>query len=90
MHIEFDQAKRAITLQERGLDFADANQVFDAPNATRQDARKDYGEPRYQTIGLLRGRAVIVVWTPRGTARRIISMRYCHDSEAKAFGLGRS
>jgi uncharacterized DUF497 family protein len=23
------------------------------------------------------------VWTPRGSARRIISMRHCHEREAK-------
>ena len=87
MRIEFDEAKRAITLQERGLDFAEAGAVFAGVHATRPDARKDYGELRYQTLGVLQGRPVMVVWTPRGAARRIISMRYAHDSEAKTFYL---
>jgi uncharacterized DUF497 family protein len=26
---------------------------------------------------------VVFVWTPRGVARRIISMRHCHEREAK-------
>lgn len=89
MHkITFDAPKRARTLAERGLDFADAAIVFDGPTATVEDTRSDYGEPRYQTMGLLHGRAVMVVWTPRKTSRRVISMRYAHDEEAKAFGLG--
>jgi len=25
----------------------------------------------------------VFVWTPRGSARRIISMRHCHEREAK-------
>lgn len=29
MHIEYDEAKRAATLHERGLDFADAARVLD-------------------------------------------------------------
>ncbi|QXL83539.1 BrnT family toxin [Comamonas sp. NLF-1-9] len=88
MRIEFDADKHAKTFAERGLDFADAQYVFDGVTATRPDERQDCGEPRLQTLGLLRGRAVAVVWTPRGDARRIISMRYCHDSEIQTFGLG--
>ncbi|MGH8118432.1 MAG: BrnT family toxin [Rhodanobacteraceae bacterium] len=88
MHrITFDAAKRARTLAERGLDFADAAIVFDGPTATVEDMRKDYGEARYQTMGLLAGRVVMVVWTPRKTSRRVISMRYVHDNEAQTFEL---
>ncbi|WP_397608149.1 BrnT family toxin [Silanimonas sp.] len=87
MDVEFDPRKRVITLRERGLDFAEASALFAGPTATREDDRKDYGEPRFQTVGVLDGRLVMVVWTPRGDARRIISMRYVHDDEAKAFGL---
>ncbi|MFT4197457.1 MAG: BrnT family toxin [Pseudoxanthomonas sp.] len=88
MEIEFDAAKRDITLQERGLDLADAGQIFSGIHATRTDNRKDYGEPRFQTFGFLYGHAAVVVWTPRGQVRRIISLRYAHEHEAKAFGLG--
>jgi uncharacterized protein len=81
--ISFDPAKRAKTLAERGLDFADAGLVFAGRTATVQDRRSDYGEDRYITAGYLRGRRVVLVWTPRGNARRIISMRYAHASEEK-------
>ena len=50
------------------------------------DSRQDYGEPRIQTIGYLAGRMVMVVWTPRGNARHIMSMRYCNDRERKTYG----
>ncbi len=43
--------------------------------------RRDFGEPRFITAGWLRSRFVVVVWTPRGGARRIISMRYGHADE---------
>jgi len=85
MDISFDPAKRDRTLSERGLDFADAGVVFAGVTATIQDLRQDYGEDRYITIGRLRGRRVVVVWTPRGNARRIISMRYAHASEEARF-----
>jgi uncharacterized protein len=74
MDISFDPAKRDKTLAERGLDFAGVT-------ATVQDMRRDYGEDRYITIGQLRGRRVVLVWTAPGDTRRIISMRYAHASE---------
>ena len=86
MKITFDPAKRAATLQLRSLDFADASLVFAGLIMDVADSRQDYGEPRVQTIGYLAGRMVMVVWTPRGDARRIMSMRYCNDRERKIYG----
>jgi hypothetical protein len=81
MRITFDPAKRAKTLAERGLDFAHAAQIFTGLHATLEDTRRDYGENRFITAGLLLGRLVVLVWTPRGAARRIISMRHAHAEE---------
>ncbi len=83
--ISFDPAKRAITLEKRGLDFADAGLVFAGRNATVQDNRKDYGEDRFITAGYLAERCVVLVWTPRAGARRIISMRRAHADEERAW-----
>ena len=44
MQIEFDPDKRDKTLAERGLDFAQAGDVFAGVNVTAEDARFDYGE----------------------------------------------
>jgi uncharacterized protein len=46
-----------------------------------QNTRRDYGEARYQTVGFLADRMVMVVWTPRNEARHIISMKKCNDRE---------
>jgi uncharacterized DUF497 family protein len=86
MKITFDPAKRAKTLAERGLDFADAAKVFAGPVVEDDDERRDYGERRVITFGVLYGRMVVVVWTPRGSGRRIISMRYASDREKARFG----
>jgi uncharacterized DUF497 family protein len=85
MHIEFDSSKREKTLAERGLDFARAGEVFTEVHVTFSDARFAYGEPRFNTVGLLDGRMVVVAWTPRGEARRIISMRKANDREQARF-----
>jgi uncharacterized protein len=81
MDISFDPAKRASTLQERGLDFAHAGLVFMGETATDQDKRRDYGEDRFITAGYLKGRMVVVVWTPRNGGAHVISMRFCHGRE---------
>lgn len=83
MRITCDAIKREWTLQERGLDLRRAKEVFADTHFTRADDRKDYGEPRFITVGWLDTRLVVFAWTPRGTARRIISMRHCHEREAK-------
>lgn len=85
--ISYDPVKRERTLQERGLDFARAAEVFDAHHYSAEDVRKDYDERRWITVGKLDGRMVIVVWTPRGESeRRIISMRKANEREKESYG----
>lgn len=81
MEIEFDPEKRNKTLAERGLDFARAGEVFAGHHLTAEDTREDYSEPRRITVGKLDGRMVVMVWTPRGEVRRIISMRKANERE---------
>jgi uncharacterized protein len=86
MRIEFDAVKRAATLEERGLDMAAAGEIFEGDTITVPDTRRDYGEKRFITIGLMSERLVIVVWTPRGRKRRIISLRKANDREKALYG----
>lgn len=85
MIIEFDTEKREKTLLERGLDFADSAKVFAGLHFTARDDRVDYGEERFITVGYLDERLVVLVWTPRSEARRIISMRYANDREISRY-----
>ena len=84
MDIEFDEAKRQDTLVKRKLDMAEAGLVLAGPTLTFEDDRQDYGEQRFLTFGMLRGRMVVVCWTQRGSAYRIISMRKTNERETKA------
>ena len=81
MQIEFDSTKRDKTLAERGLDFVRAEEVFSGLHFTGQDTRQDYDEDRFITVGLLDARLVVLIWTPRGEVRRIISIRKANDRE---------
>jgi hypothetical protein len=81
LRITFDPVKCERTLRHRGLDFARAGEVFAGRTASVVDDRHDYGETRIITAGRLDGRLVVMVWTPRGEARHVISMRHCHAKE---------
>jgi uncharacterized DUF497 family protein len=86
--ITYDPAKRAATLRDRDIDFESAAEVFDGVVVDIPDERFDYGEARVMTVGHLRGRMVIVVWTARGGARHVISMRKANDREQARFANG--
>jgi uncharacterized DUF497 family protein len=86
--ISYDPAKRERTLQERGLDFARAGEVFAGHHYSAEDLRKEYDEQRWITVGTLDGRMVVMVWTPRGQSeRRIISMRKANEREKDSYGI---
>ena len=85
MEIDCDPDKRDKAMTERGLEFARAGEVFAAHHFTAEDLRDDYSEPRYITAGKLDGRMVVLVWTPRGEARRIISMRKANEREQSRY-----
>jgi uncharacterized DUF497 family protein len=86
MPITYDPVKRDWTLRERGIDFEDAAEVFADRNYRRRDDRYDYSETRFITIGFLRARMVVVVWTPRGGDRHVISMRKANEREKARYG----
>lgn len=86
MEISYDPQKRARTLRERGLDFEEAVQMFAGRTIDFIDDRRDYGEPRWLSFGLLNRWLVVVVWTPREGGRHIISMRKCNEREQEKYG----
>jgi uncharacterized DUF497 family protein len=85
MKVEYDPAKRLRTLEARGLDFESIVDVFDGFYLVRTDDRQEYGEVRYIMLGALGDRPVICVWTPRGDAVRVISMRIADDEEREIY-----
>ena len=59
----------------------DAALVFAGTTFEVEDDRRDYGEKRIVCFGLLRGRMVVVGYTPRGADRHVFSMRKANDRE---------
>jgi uncharacterized DUF497 family protein len=52
-------------------------------HATRTTHGGTGGESRFITAGFLDDRMVVMVWTPRGAVRHIMSMRYAHAKEQR-------
>ncbi len=65
---------------------ARAGEVLAGATLTVEDDRQDYGENRFITIGFLDARMVVLVWTLRDGAYRIISMRKANDREQSLYG----
>jgi uncharacterized DUF497 family protein len=82
VQFEWDEAKRAGNLAKHGIDFVDAMEMFAAPMFVKSDERKDYGEPRWQGLGIVQGRLMVVAYTKREpNTVRIISLRKANRRE---------
>ncbi len=46
MDFEWDERKRLTNLDKHGLDFAEAEEMFQRPMLVALDTREDYGEDR--------------------------------------------
>ncbi len=87
---EWDEGKNSINKNKHRIDFADASRVFyDENRVSKLDSRENYGEDRYQVIGMSYGTVLIVVYTERhGNTIRIISARRVTKQEENAYRRG--
>lgn len=88
MLFEWDDHKEKINLAKHGIDFSTAALVFQDENRIElyDEAHPEY-EDRYITIGQINGVAVIVmvVYTERGNAIRLISARKATNQERSMY-----
>ncbi len=87
MAFEWDPKKSKSNQLKHGISFDDAPIVFNDFHITTIDRRKEYGENRYCTMGLLGNikRIVLIAHTQRNGKIRIISMRKANRREQKIF-----
>ncbi len=84
VEFEWDEDKRLANIEKHGLDFADADLLFDGrPVSTTTSSCDD--EERYVATAIQLERFVTLVWTQRGEKVRIISMRRTRDAEKRAY-----
>lgn len=73
MRLQWDEEKRLRVINERGVDFLYAALIFEGAVLTRVDDRKDYGEERLISLGMIEGEAFVVVHTERDGVTRLIT-----------------
>jgi uncharacterized DUF497 family protein len=81
----WDEGKRRLNLRLHRLDFVGAEAIWDGPTVTREDVRKDYGEKRLVTFGLLDAEVVVLVHVERDDDMHIISLRRAEKHEARYY-----
>jgi uncharacterized DUF497 family protein len=70
---DWDETKRQANLAKHSVDILKAARIFHAPTVDVVDRRPGYGEERIRSVGFIGDECYVVVWTWRGSARRLIS-----------------
>lgn len=85
MDIEFDPIKDQANQVKHGLSLALA-EAFELETALVEiDGRNDYKEERFIALGLIGDRVHVMVFTVRGEAIRVISLRKANRREVKRY-----
>jgi uncharacterized DUF497 family protein len=84
MNYEWDERKRAATLADRGLDFADARSFFDGRPVVITPSPRG-SEARFAATAAVEGVLLTLIWTWRGDTLRVITMRRAHAKEEKQY-----
>jgi len=82
---EWDTKNEAVHVRKHGIDFSTASRIWEATVLEKSDTRHDYGEERFIGVGKVGGRLLVVVYTWRGTIRRIISARKANSRERELY-----
>jgi uncharacterized protein len=86
LSFEWDNRKNAANIRKHGFSFERAKAIFNGEQLTFRDKRKDYGEGRFISIGIMEKVVVIaVVHTDRKGKTRIISARPANRKERKHY-----
>ena len=86
MNFEWDEDKNRKNIRKHGLNFGHAWEIFEGPLRINLDPRTNYGDERWNGIGLLGNRIIVVTFTmPDIETKRIISLRRATRYERKKF-----
>lgn len=86
MEFEWDPVKAASNVAKHEIDFRDAIKVFrDIYAVEGVDRSMDYGEERFQIVGLVNDTMAAVFYVEQGDKVRIISARRATKSEQRKY-----
>lgn len=81
---EFDETKSRMNRDKHGIDFVEAQELWNDPNLLEIPAKTE-DEPRSLVIGAIGTRHWSAVVTPRGESIRIISVRRSRKEEVERY-----
>jgi uncharacterized protein len=84
INFEFDEAKSQANLLKHGINFVDAQDLWNDPSLLEIPAKTE-DEPRYLMIGLINEKHWSAVITYRGTVIRLISVRRSRTEEVTLY-----
>jgi uncharacterized protein len=84
MEFEFNPRKSALNRQKHGIDFVEAQRLWDDPDFAQIPVRTE-DEPRFLVIGKIGGKHWSGVITYRGERDRIISVRRSRKEEVEIY-----
>jgi uncharacterized DUF497 family protein len=87
--LEFDEAKSARNLKERGIGFERFGDIDFDTALTIEDKRRNYGEQRLRVLAFIDDRLHTAVITPRGEWIRVISLRRANKREELTYAKER-
>ena len=85
MDISFAAAKNARNIATRGISFEQAIEFEWNTALIVADTRKDYGERRFQALGLIAQRLHVMVFTPRSGKTHVVSLRKANKRAVKRY-----
>jgi uncharacterized DUF497 family protein len=83
--ISFDSSKSKKNILVRGFPFELAAEFAWGRALIVEDLRKEYGERRFQALGLIGDRLHMMVFTPRANKAHVISLRKANKREVKRY-----
>jgi hypothetical protein len=84
MEFEFDEAKSQSNREKHGIDFVEAQELWEDPQRLEIPARTE-DEPRYLVIGKIGDKHWSAVMTYRNEKIRIISVRRARKEEVAIY-----
>ncbi|OQX58297.1 MAG: toxin [Helicobacteraceae bacterium 4484_230] len=85
MKFEYDENKSKINKEKHGIDFVEAQNLWQNENALIIPANIVDDEIRYALISLFKDKCYVAIYTLREDVYRIISVRRCRKNEEKSY-----
>ncbi len=85
MKCEYDENKSKVNKEKHGIDFVEAQNLWQDENALIVPANIVDEEIRFALISMFKNKCYVAIYTLRNEIYRIISVRRCRKNEEKSY-----